>query len=147
MPTWMTTRLAVIVDGDSDHPLTPVESCTPTFSLNTEVVHSVEATHVGWIANPDSFTFSLSVKAIGGAAAQLTRLALEGSEFEIGLYEAAGSTGEWDFSHVLMRRCLITSANPSTATINGAPAATFSGISREAEINDGAALVRPTFSA
>lgn len=146
MPTWMSTRLAVIVNGDSAHPLTPIESFTPTFALNTEVVHSCEATHVGWIANPDSFTFSMTVKAIGGAAAQLTRLAMEGTEFEIGVYEAAGSTGEWDFTHVVMRKCLITSANPSNAMVNGAPTATFSGISREAEINDGSALSRPSFT-
>jgi hypothetical protein len=146
MPTWMSTRLAVIVNGDSAHPLTPIESFTPTFSLNTEVVHSCEATHVGWIANPDSFTFTLTVKAIGGSAAQLTRLAMEGTEFEIGVYEAANSTSEWDFSHLVMRKCLITSANPSNVMINGAPVATFSGISREAEINDGAALKRPTFT-
>jgi hypothetical protein len=147
MPSWTTTRLAVIVDGDSANPLTPIESFTPTFTLNTEVVHSCEATHVGWIANPDSFTFSMTVKAIGGAAAQLTRLALEGKEFEVGLYKAAGSTGnEWDFVHIVMRKCLITAANPSNATINGAPTATFSGISREAEIHDGAALTRPSFT-
>lgn len=146
MPTWMTTRLAVIVDGKSDSPLTVVESMTPTFSFATEVVHSVEATHVGWIANPDSYTFTLSVKAIGGAAAQLTRLAMEGKEFSIGLYEAAGSTGEWDFKHVLMSHCLITSATPSTAMINGAPAANFSGIARQAEMNDGGKVQLPTFT-
>lgn len=146
MPTWTSTRLAVIVDGDSANPLTPIESFTPTFSLNTEVVHSCEATHVGWIANPDSFTFTLTVKAIGGGAAQLTRLAMEGKELEIGVYEAKNSTGEWDFSHIVMRKCLITSANPSNVMVNGAPVATFSGISREAEINDGAALKRPTFT-
>ncbi len=147
MPTWTATRLAVIVDGDSANPLTPIESFTPTFSLNTEVVHSCEATHIGWIANPDSFTFTLTVKAIGGAAAQLTRLAMEGKELEIGVYEAAGSsTSEWDFSHIVMRKCLITSANPSNVMVNGAPVATFSGISREAEINDGKALTRPAFT-
>lgn len=146
MPTWMNTRLAVIVDGDAANPLTPIDSFTPTFSLNTEVVHSCEATHVGWIANPDSFTFSMSVKAIGGAAAQLTKLAMEGTEFEIGVYEAANSGGEWDFSHVVMRKCLITSANPSNVTINGAPAATFSGISREVEINDGDTVGLPAFT-
>lgn len=110
-------------------------------------MHSIEATHVGWIANPDSFTFSLSVKAIGGAAAQLTRLALSSTEFDIGLYEAPNGSGEWDFKKIVLRKCLITSANPSNAMINGAPAATFSGISRAAEMNDGSALSRPTFTA
>jgi hypothetical protein len=147
MPTWMNTRLAVIVDGDSANPLSPIESFTPTFNLNTEVVHSLEATHIGYIANPDSFTFTLTVRAIGGGAAQLSRLALEGTEFEIGMYEAEGSTGEWDFVDVVFRKCLITSATPSTGTVNGAPMATFSGISREVQITDGEGPVtRPAFT-
>lgn len=150
MPTWMTTRLAVIVDDDSDNPLTPIESFTPTFNLNTEVVHSLEATHIGYIASPENFTFTITVKAIGDSAAKLTRLAMEGTEFSIGMYEAGGSTGEWDFKHVLFRKCLITSANPSNGTINGAPTATFSGVAREAETEDEGTppvLKRPTFTA
>ena len=148
MPTWTQTRLAVVVNGATATPLTPIDSFSPTFAVNTEVLHSLEATHVGWIANPDSFTFSLSVKAIGGAAAQLTRLALEGTEFEIGLYEQAGSAGEWDFQKIVLRKCLITSASPSNATVSGAPVATFSGISRAVESTDDAGAVNlPTFTA
>jgi len=147
MASWTQTRLAVVVNGATAAPLTPIDSFSPTFALNTEVVHSIEATHIGWIANPDSFTFSLSVKAIGGAAAQLTRLAMSGTEFEIALYEQAGSAGEWDFKHVVLRKCLITSASPSNATISGAPVATFSGISREVEADDGSAVKLPTFTA
>ena len=146
MATWTNSRLAVVVNGDTNNPLTPIDSFSPTFSLNTEVVHSIEATHVGWIANPDSFTFSLSVKAIGGAAAKLTNLALTGTEFSIGLYKQAGSTNEWDFNNIILTKCLITSASPSNATISGAPVATFSGISRHAGINNDA-VSRPTFSA
>jgi hypothetical protein len=146
MATWTNSRLAVVVDGDTSHPLTPIDSFSPTFSLNTEVVHSIEATHIGWIANPDSFTFSLSVKAIGGAAAKLTVLALNGTEFSIGLYKQAGSTNEWDFTNIILTKCLITSATPSNATVSGAPVATFSGISRHAGINNDA-VSRPTFTA
>jgi hypothetical protein len=147
MPTWMNTRLAVLVNNDADNPVSPIESFTPTFNLNTEVVHSLEATHIGYIANPDSFTFTLTVRAIGGGAAQLSRLALEGTEFEIGMYEAEGSTGEWDFVDVVFRKCLITSATPSTGTVNGAPMATFSGVSREVQVtDDGGPVTRPVFT-
>ncbi|MFF4911231.1 hypothetical protein ACFY2T_40930 [Streptomyces sp. NPDC001260] len=146
MSSWTNTRLAVVVDGQTGTPLTPIDSFSPTFSLNTEVIHSIEATHVGLIANPDSFTFSLSVKAIGGAAAQLTSLALKGTEFSIGLYEQSGSTGEWDFSNIVLTKCVITSASPSNATVSGAPVATFSGISRHVGI-DNDAVQRPTFTA
>ncbi|WP_053752288.1 hypothetical protein [Streptomyces sp. MMG1533] len=135
--TWTKSRLAVVLDANTASPLTPVDSFTPTFNLNTEVVHSLEATHVGYVANPASFTFTLTVKAIGGASASLTQLAMSGKEFSIGLYEAKGSTGEWDFKELLFNKCLITSANPSNAVINGAPVATFSGVAREAVVNDG----------
>jgi len=138
MSTWMNTRLAVIVDGDSAHPISPIESFTPTFNLNTEVVHSLQGTHLGYVANPENFTFTMTVKAIGDSAARLMRLAMDGKEFEVGMFEASGGAGEWDFVSVVLRKCLITSANPSNATINGAPVATFSGISRQAETTDGA---------
>ena len=128
--TWKQTRLAGFVDTTM---ITPVDSFTPSFSLNTETVHSLEATHVGYVANPESFTFSISVKAIGGGAAQLMNLAMTGTEFAIGLFRQSGSApDEWDFDQVLLEKCLITSANPSNATVNGAPAATFSGVARKA---------------
>ena len=146
MPTWMNTRLAVIVDNDTANPISPIESFTPTFSLGTEIVHSLEATHIGYIGNPENFTFTMTVKAIGDSAARLTRLAMDGTEFEIGMFAVADSSGEWDFVSVIMRKCLITSANPSNATINGAPVATFSGVARQVESNDGSAQTLPTFT-
>ena len=91
--TWSNTRLAIILNGDTDNPISPIDSFTPTFALNTEVVHSIQGTHLGYIANPDAYTFTMSVKAIGDSAAKLMRLAMDGTEFEIGIYEMAGSTG------------------------------------------------------
>src|SRR5262245_38130058 len=132
MPNWVDSRLVVQVNGEI---VSPIESFTPTFSLNTEVIHSIEATHVGYVANPPRFTFSLSARAIGGASARLTELAMKGREFQIALLKASGSTNEWDFDRVLLNRCLVTSANPSNATINGAPMATFSGVSLEATVD------------
>jgi hypothetical protein len=147
MSTWMNTRLAVIVDNDTDNPVSPIESFTPSFNLNTEIVHSLQATHIGYIGNPENFTFTMTVKAIGDSAARLMRLAMDGTEFEIGMFEVDGSSGEWDFSSVVMRQCLITSANPSNATINGAPVATFSGVARSAETADAeGAQTLPTFN-
>lgn len=146
MPNWMNTRLAVIVDNDTANPVSPLESFTPSFNLSTEVVHSIEATHIGYIANPENFTFNLTVKAIGDSAARLMRLAMDGTEFDIGMFEVEGSTGEWDFVSIVLRKCLFTSANPSNMTINGAPAATFAGVARQAETNDGRAQTLPTFS-
>jgi hypothetical protein len=148
MATWMNTRLAVIVDDDTAHPISPIDAFTPTFTLATEVIHSLEATHIGYIANPDSFTFTMTVKAIGDSAARLTHFALTGTEFAVGLYRAEGSAAdEWDFSHVLFRKCLITSASPSTATVNGAPTATFSGVARQVEVDGQGVDQLPSFTA
>jgi hypothetical protein len=128
--TWKQTRLAVYVDTTM---ITPVDSFTPSFSLNTETIHSLEATHVGYVANPETFSFSIAVKAIGGGAALLMNLAMTGAEFSIGLERQTGSVDdEWSFEGLLLEKCLITSANPSNATVNGAPAATFSGVARKA---------------
>lgn len=128
--SWKNTRLAVMVGTDT---ITPIESFTPTFTLNTETIHSLEATHVGYVANPESFTFTLTVRAIGGGAAKLMNLAMTGTEFQIGLFRASGSSSdEWDFDEIVLRKCVITSANPSNASTNGAPMATFSGVAREA---------------
>jgi hypothetical protein len=137
MPDWTTTRLAVIVDGNTAEPVSPIESFTANLTLNTEVIHSLEATHLGYIANPDAFSWTANVRAIGPAAARLTRLGIEGKEFSIGLYETKDSTGqEWTFQEVLFSKCLITAASPS-GTINGTPMATFSGIARQVDVKDG----------
>jgi hypothetical protein len=78
-------------------------------------------------------SFSLSVKAVGDVAARLTALALEGKRFDIVLQEGDDGT-DWSFKKVVMSQCVITSATPTSATISGAPAATFSGLSLAASI-------------
>jgi len=128
MADWK-SRLVVNYKGeDGITLLTPIDSFTPSFSLNAEVLHSIEDTHVGVVYSPQNLTFSMTVKAIGDGAAKLTALALQGKRFEIHLQEAEGGT-DWSFSSVVMTQCIITSAMPSSATISGAPTATFSGFS------------------
>jgi hypothetical protein len=133
MPDW-NTRLAVSYeasDGTSGE-ISPIDSFSPSFALNAEVIHSLEATHVGVVYNPQNMTFSMSVKAIGDTAARLTTLALNGTRFNIVLLESEGGA-DWSFKSVVMSDCVITSASPSSATISGAPAATFSGFSLAAK--------------
>jgi hypothetical protein len=132
MPDW-NSRLAVSwQDAAGSHLITPIDSFTPSFSLSTEVLHSIEATHIGVVQSPKSITFSLSVKAIGDSAAQLTSLALAGTPFDLIVQENDGGFA-WSFVKVLLRSCYITSATPTNATISGAPSATFSGFSLAAE--------------
>lgn len=137
MADWR-SRLVVSVDGTV---VTPIDSLTPSLTLSTEVLHSIEATHIGFVTSPAAFSFSLTVKAIGVAAATLTRLALDGTEFSIELQEAPGSGGDWSFKKLLFTRCVFTSANPTSATIQGAPSATFSGVSLEFSAQDGVGTV------
>jgi hypothetical protein len=129
MPDW-NTRLAVTYtdeDGNTVN-VSPIDTFTPSFSLSAEVLHSIEATHIGVVYNPQAISFSMSVKAIGDVAAQLTSLALAGKRFDITLLESDGGA-DWSFKKLVMKDCIITSATPTTATISGAPSATFSGFS------------------
>ncbi|MCW8987088.1 MAG: hypothetical protein OQK75_05385, partial [Gammaproteobacteria bacterium] len=116
--------------------ITPIDSFTPTFSINAEILHSIEDTHMGMIFSPEQMTFSLAVKAIGNVAAQLTALAISGKRFDITLQEAAGD--DWSFQSIVMSDCIITSATPTNASPSGAPTATFSGVSLGATSTDNA---------
>jgi hypothetical protein len=133
MPDW-NSRLAVsyeAADGSRGE-ISPIDSFSPSFSLNAEVLHSLEATHVGVVYNPQALSFSMTVKAIGDVAARLTTLALEGTRFSVILQESEGGT-DWSFKSVVLTDCIITSAAPSNAMISGAPTATFSGFSLSAK--------------
>jgi hypothetical protein len=145
MPDWKNTRLAVsYTDADNNTvEVTPIDAYTPTFSLNAEAIHSLEQTHVGVVFSPQSISFSMTVKAIGDAAAKLTLLAMDGKRFDITLQESDGT--DWSFKSIVLGDCLITSASPSPATVGGAPAATFSGFSLQAkaEPKTGAAVEIP----
>ena len=127
MPDWDTRLVVTYDDGTGTKEISPIDSFTPTFSLNAEALHSIEDTHIGVVYSPQALSFSLTVRAIGNVAAELTKLALDGTRFDITLAERQGD--DWGFKTVVMADCLITSATPSAATIQGAPTATFSGFS------------------
>src|SRR2546421_8304360 len=125
MPDWK-SRLAVSwEDPGGVHKLVPVDSFSVNFALGAEVLHSIEATHIGVVYSPKAMTFSISVKAIGPSAAQLTVLALDGTRFNLILQETDDGD-DWSFKKIVLSDCVITSAAPGPATIAGAPAATFS---------------------
>ena len=83
MPDWR-SRLAVsYVDEDKQAAeITPIDSFSPTFSTSAEVLHSLEQTHIGMVFTPQNITFSMTVRAIGDAVANLTRLAMLGKRFD-----------------------------------------------------------------
>lgn len=128
------TRLAVqYTKGSETVLISPIDSFSPSFSLNIEALHSTEVTHMGAIYSPVSINFTMTVKAIGDVVGRLTKLAVDGELFNIALLEQAGD--DWSFSSFVLQDCLITSATPTTATISGAPAATFSGFSLAASVD------------
>jgi hypothetical protein len=129
MPDWK-TRLAVsYTDKDgNDVNVTPIDSFSPSFALSTEVLHSIEATHIGAVYSPTAITFSMTCKAIGPVVGQLTALALNSKRFKV-LLQETDDGHDWAFKTIVLEDCMITSAAPTAASPTGAPSATFSGIS------------------
>lgn len=73
--------------------VTPISQFTPTFNVPHTVVHSVEADNVGYVRQPQTFTFTMTVQAIGSVVADLTTLAMAGTEFDIAVSEKQAPTG------------------------------------------------------
>jgi hypothetical protein len=134
MPDW-NTRLAVYYNDGTNKLLTPIDSFSPTFAVSAEAMHSIEKTHIGVIYQTPQITFTMTVKAIGTAAAELTAMAMQGKEFQVILQREEGD--DWSFVKILLDQCLITSAAPSSVTVSGAPSATFSGFSRSVNVEFG----------
>jgi hypothetical protein len=134
------SRLSVSYSVGTGKPekITPIDSFQPSFSLNAEALHSIERTHIGVVYSPSQISFSMSVKAIGTAAAKLSLLALKGTPFDVVLEEGEGDPVQWSFKEVVLSGCVITSATPTSATISGAPAATFSGFALGGKVTAGA---------
>jgi hypothetical protein len=119
MPDW-NTRLEVKL---GDKTVTPIENFTPTFNTPHTVIHSVESDNVGYVRQPFTFTFTMTVRAIGAAVADLTELAVNGGEFSIAVAVKKGT--DWTFGSIKFNRCIINSANPSNVVIDGTPMASF----------------------
>jgi hypothetical protein len=117
------TRLELTAGGKV---VAAIDSFTPTFTTQITPIHSIEADNIGAIFHPQTATFSMTLKAIGPTVAELTKFAIDGTKFDISVAEKKGT--DWTFKKMLFRDCLVTSANPSNVVIDGAPAATFSGI-------------------
>jgi hypothetical protein len=122
MADW-NTRLEVSVGGTV---ITPIDSFLPVFKTPKTALHSIEAENVGVLHDSRTATFTMNVEAIGPPVAELTKMALEGTKFNIQVAEKKGS--DWSFKSILFRDCLITSANPSNLALTGAPVAIFAGV-------------------
>jgi hypothetical protein len=120
MPDW-NTRLVV---KRGNNVISPIENFTPTFNTPHTVIHSLEADNLGYVRQPFTYSFTMSVRAIGTAVADLTQLAVNGAEFELAVAES-GNGKDWTFKSIKLSNCIINSCNPSNVVIDGAPLATF----------------------
>ena len=133
MPDWRTRLQLDYHDpiAGADITITPIDSFSPTFGAAGDVLHSIEQTHIGFVFSPQTITFTMTVKAIGSVVGQLTALAVNRTPFKVTLHES-NNGHDWSFVRLVLDNCLITSAQPTAATVSGAPQATFSGISLSA---------------
>ncbi len=141
MPSWKSRLSVKYNDGTGENLITPIESFQPSFAMNAEALHSVEAINIGVVYMPEQLNFSLTVKAMGTATAQLTMLALRGIPFSIVMEEVDDGDVEWSLTEVLLDKCIITNAVPSSAAISGAPTATFSGFALSGQVKSEADAV------
>lgn len=122
------TKLAVLVDGAI---VSPIESFSPTLNVGHRVQHSLESDNVGIVTQAQTFTFTMTIRAVGAAVATLTLLAMNGTSFAIVLTEQKGS--DWAFKSVAFNNCYFTSVSPSNVTLDNSPTATFSGVCLDVE--------------
>jgi hypothetical protein len=128
MPLNWNTHLAVAVNGAI---VSPIESFSPTLNVGHRVQHSLETDNVGIVTQAQTFTFSMTVRAMGASVAALTQLAVQGTEFQIVLTEQTGT--DWTFKQIAFNHCYFTSISPSNVTLDDAPSATFSGVCLDVE--------------
>ena len=122
------TKLAVMVNNAI---VSPIESFSPTLNVAHRVQHSLEADNVGIVVQAQTFTFTMTVRAVGASVATLTGLALAGTSFAIVLTEQVGT--DWAFKSIAFNNCYFTSVAPSNVSLDDSPTATFSGVCLDVE--------------
>ncbi|MFC8509917.1 hypothetical protein ACFU3J_09890 [Streptomyces sp. NPDC057411] len=130
MSDW-NTRLEVQLAGRT---ISPITNFSPSFNVPHTVIHSLEADGVGYVRQPFTFTFTLTIPAIASAVADLTELAVKGGEFAIAVAEKKGN--DWAFSSLKFSRCVVSAAQPSNITVDGVPQATFTCMALNIGVED-----------
>lgn len=119
------SRLEVKVGADT---ITPIANFNPTFNVPVQPVHSLEADNVAHLVQPQTFTFTMTVQAIGSSVAKLTDMARRRQSFTVGVSEKKGT--DWTFTQIGFNNCYITSV-ANTIVIDGVPSTTFNCICLE----------------
>jgi hypothetical protein len=126
------SKLAVMVNNAI---VSPIESFSPTLNVGHRVQHSLEADNVGIVTQAQTFTFTMTIRAVGTAVATLTGLAMSGTSFQVVLVEQVGPNlgSDWTFKSIAFNTCYFTSVAPSNVTLDDSPTATFSGVCLDVE--------------
>lgn len=119
------TRLTVMVGTTV---VTPVDSFVPIINVPVQPLHSLEADNVAHVVQPQTFTFTMAVKAIGPVVAQLTDMARRRAKFTVAVSQAAGN--DWTFKQIAFNDCYITSV-ANNMVIDGVPTTTFNCVCLE----------------
>ncbi|MGA5305619.1 hypothetical protein ACPCHT_37395 [Nucisporomicrobium flavum] len=130
MADW-NTRLEVKL---GDKTITPISNLQTTFNVPHTVIHSLEADGTGYVRQPFTFTFTMTVPAVAEAVADLTELAVNGTEFSVSVAEKTGT--DWSFKSIKFARCVVTSGSPSNITVDGVPQANFSCMALTVTVED-----------
>ena len=127
----------ITVDG-VQHLLTPIVDINPTINTPHTPEHSLETDNVGVTKGNDTYTFSLTVKAVrdedsgSNPAKILADAQLKHKPFSIVMVERQISGGDgdnWAFEEsLLLENCYVNNSSPTRATLNTSPVAVFNCI-------------------
>jgi len=130
--------VSVVTASGGQKLLTPIIDINPTFNTPNVAEHSLEADNVGVTMGNDTFSFTLTVKALRdedagtNPAEVLAKLQLKHEEFNIVLVERDTNVSggkNWAFDSLMMEKCYINSGSPSRSTLGTSPVAVFNCIS------------------
>jgi hypothetical protein len=118
------TRLEVKVGTET---VSPIDQLTSTINTPIQVINSIESDNVAYVVQPQTYTFTMTIKAIGPAVAKLTGMARKRELFSVVVSERRGA--DWTFKSIAYHECLITSVNPGNVAPDGVPTASFNCVS------------------
>lgn len=140
MPNWKSKMFVKITDDVGTETLTPIVDINPVINTPHTPEHSLEDDNVGVTKGNDTFTFSLTVKALRSETTgtnpvkRITELQTKHKMFQIVMLErqiSGGDGKDWAFtSSLVLDECYVNQSNPTRATLNASPVATFNCMSK-----------------
>jgi hypothetical protein len=124
------TKLVAKIQSESlgEFLITPLDSINPRIDTPHDVLNSTEAENIGYIRRPMSFSFDMTIPAVGDVVSKITRLQLTREEFDIHV-QVFDESEDWTFTDdgVVFENCIITGGSPTPVSNADVPRATFNG--------------------